>query len=144
MGDLLVNPEMGKILKKFHEQKKPTALICHGPIALLSAMSDASGFTGGMQNGDAKQRDAASQDWPYAGYRMTVFSTAEERVAEQYQLQGKVKFYPAEALAEAGAIVESGKMWQSHVVQDRELLTGRQPFSDEAFAKRFIAMLSGK
>lgn len=144
MGDLLVNPEMGKLLKKFHEQQKPTALICHGPIALLSAMSDAPAFTDGMQNGDASQRDAASRDWPYAGYRMTVFSTAEERVAEQYQLQGKVKFYPAEALAEAGAIVESGKMWQSHVVQDRELLTGRQPFSDEAFSKRFVTMLNGK
>lgn len=142
MDDLLVNAELGKILTLFHKQGKPTALICHGPVALLSTLADAATFTKGMASGDATQRDLASKGWPYAGYRMTVFSTAEERVAEQYQLNGKVLFYPADALAEAGAIVEAGKMWHSHVVQDRELITGRQPFSDEEFSSVFIAALN--
>lgn len=141
LGDLTTNIELGKLLREFHKQAKPTALICHGPVALLSALPEPSGFVTGMINDDSAQREVASKGWPYAGYRMTVFSTAEERAAEQDQLKGSVKFYPAEALAEAGAIVETGKAWQNHVVQDRELITGRQPFSDEEFTRVFIAAL---
>ena len=144
LGDLAANSELGDILQQFHRASKPTALICHGPIALLSALRNPADFAKGMISGDAAARDLASQSWPYAGYRMTVFSTAEEKVAEQYQLNGKVKFYPAEALTEAGAIMETRKMWQSNVVKDRELITGQQPFSDEAFSKVFIAALSAQ
>lgn len=144
LGDLTSNAELGKLLHEFHAQAKPTALICHGPVALLSALPEASAFATAMVSGDAAVRERASKGWPYAGYRMTVFSTAEERVAEQYQLNGKVAFYPAEALAEAGGIVEAGKMWQNHVVQDRELITGRQPFSDEEFSRVFIGALNAR
>lgn len=144
LGDLTTDDNLGKLLREFHEQAKPTALICHGPVALLSTLPDAKGFVKGMGNNDVKQIQAASKDWPYAGYRMTVFGTAEERSAEADQLKGKVQYYPAEALAEAGAIVESGKMWNSHVVQDRELITGRQPFSDAEFTKAFISALNAK
>jgi putative intracellular protease/amidase len=35
--------------------------------------------------------------------------------------------YPSEALAVAGAKVETGAKWKSQVVQDRELITGQQP-----------------
>lgn len=144
LGDLTTNAELGRLLREFHQQGKPTALICHGPVALLSALPEPAGFANGMMNGDAVQRAAASKGWPYEGYRMTVFSTAEERTAEANQLKGKVQFYPADALAEAGAIVEVGKMWNSHVVQDRELITGRQPFSDAEFTKVFIAALNAQ
>ncbi len=144
LGDLAANTELGDILQQFHRASKPTALICHGPIALLSTLRNPTEFAKGMINGDAAARDTASQLWPYAGYRMTVFSTAEEKVSEQYQLNGKVKFYPAEALTEAGAIMETRKMWQSNVVKDRELITGQQPFSDEEFSKVFIAALNAQ
>jgi putative intracellular protease/amidase len=33
---LLTDKQMGTLLKHFHEQQKVTALVCHGPIALLS------------------------------------------------------------------------------------------------------------
>lgn len=144
LGDLTANAELGKLLHDFHIQAKPTALICHGPVALLSALPDAQAFVTGMVAGDTAVLERASKNWPYVGYRMTVFGTAEERMAEQSQLNGKVLFYPAEALAEAGAIVESGKAWHNHVVQDRELITGRQPFSDEEFTRVFIAALNAK
>lgn len=141
LGDLTTNVELGKLLREFHNANKPTALICHGPVALLSSLPDAQTFTTGMTTGDAAALERASKNWIYAGYRLTVFGTAEERMAEQSQLNGKVLFYPAEALAEAGAIVESGKAWQNHVVKDRELITGRQPFSDEEFTSVFIKAL---
>lgn len=144
LGDLTTNAELGKLLREFHVANKPTALICHGPVALLSALPDAATFATAAASGDSAGLERASKNWPYAGYRMTVFSTVEERMAEQSQLNGKVLFYPAEALAEAGAIVESGKAWQNHVVQDRELITGRQPFSDEEFTVAFIEALNAR
>ncbi len=144
LGDLTTNVELGKLLREFHVANKPTALICHGPVALLSALPDAQAFATAAATGDAAALERASKNWPYAGYRMTVFGTAEERMAEQSQLNGKVLFYPAEALAEAGGIVESGKSWQNHVVKDRELITGRQPFSDEEFTAVFIEALNAQ
>ncbi|HTF95208.1 MAG TPA: type 1 glutamine amidotransferase domain-containing protein [Cellvibrio sp.] len=141
LGDLTTNSELGKLLREFHKQGKPTGLICHGPVALLSALPEPAGFIKGLTSADTARTEVASKGWPYAGYRMTVFSTAEERMAEPSQLKGKVEYYPADALAEAGAIVEAGKMWKSHVVRDRELITGRQPFSDAEFTRVFIAAL---
>lgn len=142
LGDLTTNSELGKLLLEFHKQGKPTALICHGPVALLSALPEPGGFIKGLTSADSARTEVASKGWPYEGYRMTVFSTAEERMAEPTQLKGKVEYYPADALAEAGAIVEAGKMWASHVVRDRELITGRQPFSDAEFTRVLIAALN--
>ncbi len=141
MQDLLVDGDLGALLAAFHAAGKPTGLICHGPVALLSALPDPAGFHAAMVSGntDAAQKMAAG--WPYADYRMTAFTTAEERVAETGQLGGKVLFYPADALAEAGGRVERGPSWKSEVVQDRELITGQQPFSDEAFSVAMIKAL---
>jgi putative intracellular protease/amidase len=36
MQDLLYSAPLGRLLANFHQQGKPTALVCHGPIALLS------------------------------------------------------------------------------------------------------------
>jgi putative intracellular protease/amidase len=85
-----------------------------------------------------------SAGWTYSGYRMAAFSTAEERVAEGGQLGGKVRFYPSEALAAAGAKVETAAKWKSQVVQDRELITGQQPYSDELLADLLVKALDAK
>src|SRR5262249_15369197 len=42
--DLMQDPELGQILRYFHDRKKPTAFLCHGPIASLAAMSNARQF----------------------------------------------------------------------------------------------------
>lgn len=137
LGNLSRSIELGKILRQFHLLNRPTAMICHGPVALLSALLDGQGVV----PADKSRREEAIKDWPYTGYRMTVFSTAEERYAEKNQLGGAVLAYPAEILADAGAIVEVAGMWKSHAVRDRELITGQQPFSDEAFTQLFLAAL---
>src|ERR1700733_5272995 len=37
MADLLKDKNLGKILTSFHETGRPTGIVCHGPIVLLSA-----------------------------------------------------------------------------------------------------------
>ncbi|HWA74472.1 MAG TPA: type 1 glutamine amidotransferase domain-containing protein [Polyangiaceae bacterium] len=144
-GDLLENPELGRVLTHFHERHKPTALICHGPSALLSTLPRAGDFTAALANGDQAAAKAASVGFPYAGYRLTAFSTAEEQVVEEGGagafLGGKVRFYLDQALTAAGAQVEVREPFKSHVVVDRELISAQQPASDAAFTQALLDAL---
>lgn len=144
MQDLLKDPNLGKILTSFHKTKRPTALICHAPITLLSTMPDPATFHDAAVRNDGASMAKLSANWPYAGYRMTVFANTEEKAVEPGQLKGKVRFYPAEILAEAGGRVESLASWKSNVVQDRELITGQQPFSDAALGDLFVKALDAE
>lgn len=77
-----------------------------------------------------------------SGYHVTVFSTGEEEALEGPNgLGGYVQFYPVNALAEAGAHVDTFTNWHPNVVVDRELITGQQPMSAEEFGKTLIAKL---
>ncbi|MEP7457713.1 DJ-1/PfpI family protein, partial [Phyllobacterium sp. SB3] len=44
MADLISDKNLGKILTSFHDTGRPTGIICHGPIVLLSALPDADAF----------------------------------------------------------------------------------------------------
>jgi putative intracellular protease/amidase len=142
MQDLLKDKHLGSILRSFHDSGKPTALICHGPIALLSTMAEPTAFHDALVKSDAGAIDALAKTWPYSGYRMTVFASTEEKAVEPGQLKGEVLFYPSEALAEAGAHIDSVAAWHSNVVQDRELITGQQPFSDSVLGDTFVEALN--
>ncbi|AKT43544.1 type 1 glutamine amidotransferase domain-containing protein [Chondromyces crocatus] len=145
MGDLLVDQDVGRTLRFFHEAGRPTGLLCHGPIALLAALEDANGFVNALVSREGAPPAEVPSGWPYAGYQLTVFSTAEEAAVEEggpaAMLGGRVRFYPEAALRGAGADVVVGEAWQSHVVVDRELYTAQQPASDGEFAARFIPAL---
>jgi putative intracellular protease/amidase len=142
MADLITDKNLGKILTSFHDAGKPTGIICHGPIVLLSALPDPNAFVASMIKGDGKANSLAS-GWPYAGYRTTIFSTGEEQALEgPGGLGGNVQFYPVNALAEAGARVETIANWHSNVVIDRELITAEQPMSAPAFGDAFVAKLN--
>jgi len=82
--------------------------------------------------------------WVYAGYKMTIFSTAEEQQREPLEIGGKVLFYPDFALRTAGGDVSVLAPWSSYVLQDRELISGQNPFSDEALLKLLLAALNEK
>ncbi|WP_199099329.1 type 1 glutamine amidotransferase domain-containing protein [Dyella sp. ASV21] len=126
MQDLLTSPALGKLFANFHAHAKPTALECHGPIALLSTLGDAPGFTQRLAKGATV---ATPKQWIYSGYRMTVFSNAEEELAKG-QLGGEMTFYPQTALQKAGAQFSSeSQAFAPHVVTDRELITGQNPAS---------------
>src|SRR5207249_1504823 len=144
MIDLLEDPDAGTVLRHFHKTSKPTAVLCHGPISLLAALPNASEVIGALKAGDAAGARAKAQDWIYSGYKMTIFSTAEEQQREPIEIGGKVFFYPDFALRAAGGDVSVVAPWKSYVLQDREVISGQNPFSDEALLKLLLPALNGK
>ncbi len=143
MIDLVKDRNLGLILRDFHKTARPTALICHGPMALLSTLPETGKYNKELVAGHWQALGKLAHDFPYAGYRIAVFSKAEEKMIEGPQLGGPAPYYNDEALAAAGLKVENNSPWQPKVVQDHELITGQQPFSDHAFADALIAKLSG-
>jgi len=144
MIDLLDDPDAGTVLRHFHKASKPTAVLCHGPISLLAALPNAPEVVGALKAGDAAGARAKAEDWIYSGYKMTIFSTAEEQQREPIEIGGKVLFYPDFALRAAGGEVSVVDPWKSYVLQDRELISGQNPFSDEALLKLLLPALNGK
>jgi putative intracellular protease/amidase len=148
MGDLTESPELATVLRHFHEQGKPTAAICHGPGALLASLPKAHDFIAALANGDRVQAKQLGAEFPYTGYRLTVFSTAEEQTVESggpnQFLGGKVLFYLEDALRTAGANVEVEQPFKSHVVRDHELITAQQPASDAEFTQALLAAIHEK
>ena len=142
MVDLMQDPDLGEVLRYFHAHSKPTALLCHGPIAATAAMPKAKSFRQALVDDDKQAAKEAAAGWQYAGYRMTIFSSDEEKYAEDVLLEGaKVPFYPSTALEIAGAKVETREFFKPNVVQDRELITGQNPPSDHAIADLFVKAL---
>lgn len=135
--DLANNPDVGTLLRHFHQAGKPTAAICHGPITLLSAQQDPVAYRAALARGDSP----AASDWAYQGYRMTIFSDPEEQVFEGSLKPQRLQFYPAKAMAGAGGSMSYAQAWKPHVVVDRELITGQNPFSDKALAKALLERL---
>jgi len=138
MQDLLHSQALGKLLNSFHQQGKTTALVCHGPIALLSTLADPTAFTRQLETGKA----TTANNWTYAGYTFTVISNQEEEIAKGLLNGGVMKFYPQTALEKAGGVFSSNTApWASHVVVDRELVTGQNPASALAVGKTLVDRL---
>lgn len=137
--DLVANDQLGNILTAFHVEKKPTGLTCHGPIALLSAMSNNDEFVADLIKGKGT---AKAGDWIYSGYKMTAFSNSEEKAATEYYLNGGEMFYfPEDALIQAGGRYASGENWAENIITDRELITGQNPASAIAVAEEILRRL---
>jgi len=140
--DLMRDADMGAILRHFHDNAKPTALLCHGPIAIAAAMPKAREFREALMEGDTAKATDLAQGWQYAGYRMTVFSSSEEVAAEQSLLHGKLAFHMPEALKLAGGeVVTTAEDFAPYLVVDRELITGQNPASDHLIAEKMIEAL---
>jgi putative intracellular protease/amidase len=140
--DLMQDPEVGEILRHFHERKKPTAFLCHGPIAAVAAMPNARQFRAALIAGDGAKASDLAKGWQYAGYKMTVFSATEEKVIEDNILHAKLYFNMPDALRTAGGEVSTTPVdFDPYVVEDRELITGQNPRSDKPIAARLIQAL---
>lgn len=138
MQDLIRSPELGRLLTSFHERGKPTALVCHGPAALLSALNNPAAVVGRMEAG----KKPGHARWIYAGYRMTVISNQEEAQAASALNGGVMKLLPQKALQLAGANYSSNTSpWAAHVVTDRELITGQNPASAMRVGQELVARL---
>ena len=140
--DLMQDSELGEILRHFHDHKKPTALLCHGPIATVAALPNAKQFRAALIAGDMAKASELATGWQYTGYRMTVFSSTEEKVIEDNILHAKLYFNMPDALRAAGGDVSTTPVdFDPYVVEDRELITGQNPRSDKPIAKLLIDAL---
>lgn len=138
MQDLLKSPALGRLLADFHARNKTTALVCHGPIALLSTLPDAAGYAAAMAAGQAQR----PPQWIYSGYQVTVISNQEEEQAKPQLGGGEMQFYPQTALQRAGVQHRSNSApWAANIVIDRELITGQNPASALGVAQELLKRL---
>jgi putative intracellular protease/amidase len=122
MVDMADNPDVARLLAALHAKSAPIAALCHGPALLLAAPERPDGL------------------WLFDGYRMTSFTDEEEDQTEAGRLG--MAWYLDTALKNAGAVFDDGpSAWVSHVVADRNLITGQNPGSTEAVADAFLTML---
>jgi putative intracellular protease/amidase len=143
MVDLMQDADVGEILRHFHARQKPTALLCHGPVALSAAVPAAREFRAALLAGDKARATELAKGWPYAGYRMTIFSGSEEKVIEDNILHAKLYFNGVDALEAAGGqVINTGVDFEPHVIEDRELITGQNPRSDHPIAAKLIQALA--
>src|SRR5262245_11728927 len=143
--DLMQDADAGEILRHFHQHSKPTALLCHGPIALVSAMPHAREFRAALIAGAEKEAKEWAKGWQYAGYKMTIFSGSEEKWVENDILHGKMYFTMPYALETAGGDITTGSVdFEPHLIVDRELITGQNPKSDHPIAAKLIEALADR
>lgn len=141
--DLMQDADVGEILHHFHAFSKPTTLLCHGPIALVSAMPHARAFRVALIAADENKAKEWATEWQYAGYQMTIFSASEEKWVENEILHAKMYFTMPYALKLAGGEVNTGSVdFTPNVVVDREIITGQNPRSDHSIAARLVEALS--
>ncbi|WP_444909980.1 DJ-1/PfpI family protein [Microbulbifer sp. TRSA005] len=135
--DLLFSEELGSILTYFHETQKPTAIICHAPIVLLTAME-------GIYDPFIPLSEEQKNNFIYKGYNITLGNKSEELILENFlYLKGsRLEYYVAEKVREAGLKVSNFRVpSMSQVIEDRELVTGANPSSVYSLADKFIYKL---
>jgi putative intracellular protease/amidase len=123
MTDLHSDKDLGRILLHFHQRSKPTALICHSPIALLS--------TKVVEGGSP---------WAYQGYKMTCYSDTEELLNEAMWMS-KLPFKVESELRKNGAQMVEAMPMMPKVTVDRELITAQGPTSVDAFGEVLVKTL---
>ncbi len=140
--DLMQDPDLGEILRHFHAHKKPTAMLCHGPIAAVAALPAARGFRAALMAGDTAKAAELAKGWQYAGYKMTIFSNTEEKVIEDNILHADMYFHVVDALETAGGkVITTAIDFEPHVIEDREFITGQNPRSDHLVGAKLVQAL---
>eukprot|EP00850_Spirogloea_muscicola_P005670 SM000026S08919 [mRNA] locus=s26:416712:418989:- [translate_table: standard] len=114
----------GRILLHFHKRSKPTGMICHAPIALLST----------------KQVEL-NAPWAYVEYKMTCYSDAEENMIELLWL-GKLPYKVESELRENGGILVEALPMMPKVTIDRELISAQGPTSADQFGAEYVEQLN--
>jgi len=119
MEDLPDNVESGRLLTDRLASGKLIALVCQGPAALL-ATADADGKS------------------PFAGYRLTALSNAEEI---QNGLADRATWLVQDRLVALGVEYRAGEPYQPHLEIDRSLYTGQNPASAVPLAQEIVKAL---
>ncbi len=120
MQDLAVDPDAGRLLAAaLADPAKVVAALCHGQASFLAA-GDAAG-------------------WAFGGRRLTGFTNVEET---QVGLAANAPWLLEDRLRAAGAAFEAAAPWSSHVVVDRNLVTGQNPQSAEAVTRALLGEMT--
>lgn len=123
LTDLGADKELGRLLRYFHRENKPTAAICHGPFALLST------------------KKAGDGTFVYKDYKITSWSDAEEKLMETL-MGGEIEKVES-ALRDEGAIMVEGAGEKiGYTTLHRELVTGANPMAANDLGDRFLRMIS--
>ncbi|MDD5279955.1 type 1 glutamine amidotransferase domain-containing protein [Acidithiobacillus sp.] len=117
--DLAKSVDVARLLQHCRDHHKVLATLCHGSAALLATAHDHS-------------------DPPFSGNPVTCFSAAEEAATA---LAGRWPYTLEEHLRNAGFLVSVGESWQSHVVDDAQILSGQNPASAATLTEAFIQRL---
>ena len=120
MEDLAVDAVSGRLLTEVLDSGRILGVLCHSPAALLAA----------------KRADGS---WPFANYRMTGFTDAEETIGG---LAPKAPWLLQSRLVELGADFVEGEPFAPHTEIDRNLYTGQNPASSAALAEAIIAQVT--
>ena len=109
-------------------------------IALIEASAAANRPVGAVCHAPAVLRHTRASDGKplVSGKKVTGFTNTEE---EAVGLTGVVPFLVEDMLKANGGAYEKGDDWASFVVTDGTLVTGQNPASSEAAAKRLLALL---
>ncbi len=119
MFDLPENYYLSKLLSQYAKEEKVIAAICHGPAALVGAMSP--------------------EGLPLvANKTITAFTNKEEAAVE---MDDAMPFLLETRLRELGADFKTGDMWTDHIEQDGYLITGQNPQSSLSVAQAVIRTL---
>lgn len=119
MEDLAVDSSSAALLTTTLAAGTPLGIVCHAPAALLATESN-------------------GQTSPFAGYRLTGFTNAEET---QAGLADKAPWLLQDRLVKLGAEFVEGEPWAPNVVVDRSLFTGQNPASSGPLAERMLGAL---
>lgn len=119
MEDLSVNAASADLLTATLSSGKPLGVVCHAPAALLAT----------QEPGEVS---------PFAGYRLTGFTNAEE---QQAGLADKASWLLQDRLVAMGVDFQEGAPWAPNVVADRNLYTGQNPASSGPLAAHMVGVL---
>ncbi|WP_339192912.1 type 1 glutamine amidotransferase domain-containing protein [Aeribacillus sp. FSL W8-0870] len=106
-------------VREFVESDRVVAAVCHGPAGLVHVK-------------------LSSGEYLVKGKKVTSFTNEEERAV---QLDPYMPFLLEDRLRENGAIFVAAPMWSNHVEVDGKLVTGQNPQSGEATAKKVSELL---
>ena len=119
MWDLADNKILKQILEAFNNSNKIIGSVCHGVVGLLSLQNN---------NGELLIK----------GKQLTAFSNSEE---ESTGLNKVIPFLLEDKLVLLGALYTKGARYVSYIVADGNIITGQNPASSEAVAKKMAALL---